>query len=280
MNKTAKAYFNENPLKNGVLKITTYNKTMNLEKLNEIKAKVASTDDPVTLKECVANTVLFADEIAKKSEEMEAAFADHKKLMEDAIKQKAEAEKLHESVKHEMEALKTKLQDMEDGHKAAESERKFNARMSKLEADYDMDDGCRAIVSKKISAMSDEDYASYEMDLQALMKEKSKTYKQELSEKLKAALAKTKEEDEAEAKKKKEMEAKTKEDEEEEEAEGSLIVALASASENPVDPLFNNVDPATIGSLKEQLKQSFGKDISIGNETLGELEVKRKKKLE
>lgn len=259
LNKTAKAYFDKNTLKNGVLKSTTSNNFMiNLEKLNEIKAKVASTDDPTALKESIANTVMFAEELAKKSEEMEAAFADHKKLMEEAQKQKADAEKLHESVKHEMEALKHKLNEMEEGHKAAESERKFNARMSKLEADYDMDDASKSHIAKDMAAMNDEEYASYEMKLSALMKEKSKTYKQELANKFLSSTH-VKKEDESEA---------------------SLIQAIASAKENIIDSTIDNTLNTNAKTLKEQMKEAFGVDVKIGGETIKDLNEKRKKSLE
>lgn len=337
MEKTAERYFEQNPIKNGVLKVTKHNNIMNIDKLKEIKATVEKSEDPVVLKEAVANTALFAEELAKKSELMEAAFADHKKLMEDALKQKDESEKMHEAVKKELEALKTKLQDMENTHKASEAERKFNARMSKLDAEYDMDESCRALISKDLKDMSDEDYANYEMKLGALMKEKSKTYKNELAEKLLRASKGLKaniethkdhglhkdvtkvgdpkdkkpeakdsddkegknDEEDYEAFKKKVGEnypelkdesmlkalfkaSKKMEDEEDEEdeAEANLIQALASANENPVDPLFNVTDAAKIPSLKELLKQSFGSDIKIAGQTVSELDAVRAKRLE
>jgi hypothetical protein len=259
-------------IENSVLNITTNKNTMNLK---EIQAKVTATNDPVELKECVANAILFAEAISKKSEEMEAATADHKKLMEDAIKHKMEAENLHANVKKEMEALKHKLSEMEEGHKASEAERKFNARMSKLEADYDMDEGSRAVVSKKMAAMSDEDYASYEMDLKALMKEKSKHYKQELSEKLKASLKHEEEEAEGKKKHKDSFEAK-KAKEDEDEAEAAL--ALASAKANIIDKDLDNAMSAAGKSLKEQFAEAFGGDVKIAGETVSALNEKIKNK--
>lgn len=259
MNQTAKIHFEKIHLKNGVLKTTTNNNM----KLEEIKAKVASNEDPSNLKECVANALLFAEEIAKKSEEMEAANANHHKVMEDALKAKKEAEDMHKSVKDEMEALKHKLEEMEAGQHAAESERKFNARMGKLEADYDMDDASRSHVAKDIQAMSDEDYASYEMKLGAFMKEKSKTYKNQLSEKLKAAL--------------KEEEAKKKETEAGKKIEIDPSIALASARENIVDAPIDNVSIETAKTMKEKMKEAFGTDVKVGGQTIKELnEIKAK----
>jgi hypothetical protein len=140
-----------------------------------------------------------------------------------------------------MEALQQKHSDMEECHNAAESERKFNARMSKLEADYDMDTESRTHIAKDIHNMSDEEYGSYEMKLSALMKEKSKTYKNQLSEKLKASL---KEEDAAKASKKKkedeEEDEKKKKEEDEKKKETEAKLALASARSNIVDSSFDN----------------------------------------
>lgn len=311
MQNAAIRYFEQNPIKNGVLKITKHNNIMNnLDKLKEIKATVEKTEDIVVLKEAIANTTLFAEELAKKSEEMEAAFADHKKLTEDALKQKAEAEKMHESVKKEFEAMKHKLEEMEADHKASEMEHKFNARMSKLDAEYDMDDACKGHIAKDIKAMTDEDYASYEMKLGALMKEKSKTYKNELAEKLKASLAtnlethkvvdpklstkkhtdvfkatnlethKVKKVDESTKQHADEFKGAKEDEDEEDEAEASLILAqaLASAGENPIDFLFNSNDTATIETLKQKLSTAFGKDIKLGGETIDELNIKIQKK--
>lgn len=275
LQKTAERYFSQNNLKNGVLKSTTHN-NMNIEQLNEIKAKVASTEDMSYLKEAIANVTLFAEEIAKKSEELEAAAAKHKKDAEDSAKHKMEAEKMHESVKHEMEALKNKLKEMEDCHMAAEKERKFNARMTKLEADYDMDVESRKHVASDIGNMSDEDYANYEMKLSALMKEKSKTYKNDLAKKLASSLqADKKDQDEMEAKKKEAEEKKKSE-----EAEAAIKLALASATAHPTDPAMDIIGNMEFKSLKDILKASISKDVLVGGETVGDLETKRKKKLE
>lgn len=238
---------NKNTIKNGVLESTSNNNIMNfLEKLNEAKAKVATTEDPAVLKETFAHMGdFFAAEIAKKSEELVAHDKKHKEIVDDAMKAKEDAQKTHDSVKKELEALRAKLKEMDDAHAAAEAERKFNARMEKLSAEYDMDEGCMAYVANKIKAMDDGAYADYENEAKIVMKEKSKAYKAELHEKMKAATAST--------------------------VQVDPKVAIASAVANPVNPpILNSLEDMT-KSMKEKMKEAFGTDVSVGGKTLKKL---------
>lgn len=272
----------ENNLKNGVLKTTNDNNIMKIEKLTELKASLAKGEDAAYLKESFANAILFAEELAKESEKMVVAAEKEKKEKETLEATKKEIEASHASLKKEYEALVKKVKDMEDEGKMKAAKEKFQARMSKLEAKYDMDDGCRAFIASDIKDLDDEEYASYEQKMDAFMKEKSKTYKNELAEKMKAALSK-KNDDSDKKDDKKDDEKKDDEKKDETDAEMDEVMASAKNNEQDTSKTDKEISKPNIDlgrkSLKDQYKEAFGSDIKIGGVTLNELEKERQEKL-
>lgn len=236
-------------------KYSVLNKTekniMDITKFKELAQTVKTSEDVGFIKEAVANAALFADEIAKKSEELFKNAEASKNLVAILEAQKKEVEASNLEAKKEMEALKEKLQAMHDMHLAAEKEAKFSDRMNCMVDIFSFTDEEKAAIAKRIKAMDDDSFAEYLTESKMLMKEKTKAFKNEQAAKMKDLISSV--------------------------SKGGKVdinfdEVIGSAKDNPInkDIIDNSLDTSV--SLKERMKAAFAKDFKIGNQTLEEIE--------
>lgn len=178
-------------------KIINMNLTLE-EIVSALKTALSEKSEaPKFTEEAVASISLkIADSIKQKNEEMKAEIASAE---EAKMKAFAEAEQLKKDLEKNSEILKettAKLAELENKIAEKAYQELYSARMSTLDAEYDLEDVDRQFLAKEVSALdsSDESFASYKEKIAVLFRHKSKAFKTDqekaFQEKLEAELAK------------------------------------------------------------------------------------------
>ncbi len=219
---------------------------MNLSELKQSLAAVKTVEDLPT---AVANVALFADAIAKASEQM----ASERKTAQDAA---TAAQASVDQIKADLAALTKTHNEMVAAQQAIAAEAKFNDHMSAVEATFDLDDEVRAeIVSEVKACETDESFAKWIASAKKKMKGFIKKKKADNDE------------DKKDGGKDEDTEAK---------AALAAKTALASAAAAIVDAPVNH-DFEAAKSLQETYQATFAKNISIGGVKVSDLTNKAKK---
>jgi uncharacterized secreted protein with C-terminal beta-propeller domain len=221
---------------------------MTLDDLKTLQASVQSSDKLEDLKTAFANVALFAEEIAKASEQMALA----RKAAEETA---ATAKTSLEEVKAQLAALATQHNELVAAQAAAAADKLYQERMASVAEAFVFDDETRAEIIPEIKACAD-DAAFVKWMTRA-----KKLYKGWLKAEKAPPFEKKDEKKDEEDKK----------HEEEEECAKAAQLALASAAAKVVDaPVTNALDlDASKGlSLKEKLMAVASKNIRIGGKTV------------
>ncbi|MDP3793963.1 MAG: hypothetical protein Q8R07_04405 [Candidatus Uhrbacteria bacterium] len=225
---------------------TSIPKSMTLDDLKTLQASVQSSDKLEDLKTAFANVALFAEEIAKASEQMA--------LARKAAEETAATTKISlEEVKAQLAALATQHNELVAAQAAAAAEQLYQERMASVSEAFAFDDDTRAEIVSEIKACAD-DAAFVKWMARA-----KKLYKGWLKAE-KAPPFEKKDED------------KEKEDKKhEEECAKAAQIALASAAAKEVDAAVTNsldLDATKTLSLKEKFMAVAAKNIRIGGKTV------------
>jgi hypothetical protein len=212
--------------------------TSNWNEFSKLEESVASTKISEIWKTGLKEASdKFVAEISAK----DAALA---KTQEEAAKAVAEVE----VVKASYNKVMAELDAIKQGIKAQMDQEAYSARMCEMEDEYDLDDEDRKVVASEIMGMDDETYAGYKNKFASFAKFKSKKFKAQMEEEMRAKCMKEIQEKAAAATST--ASTKTKEEIAEE--------ALASAKANPGFVPAPHTD--TQVSLLDKYSAAFGKD--------------------
>lgn len=219
---------------------------MNLADLKQAIAKVKTIED---LPAAIANTALFAEEIARASEESAAT----RKTAEEAA---AAATKKAEEVAAQLATLQQEHATMKAEQAAAAAAVKYQERMATIDEVFTLDDEIKAEIIPEVKACADD--ASFDKWLskaKKMMKEKTKDF------------IKKKKDDECAA--------AAAGDTDEAKAAKAAQEALASANANPTDaPIHGGATTGGNKSLKDQYAEAFAGGILVGGTSVSELNKK------
>ena len=162
-------------------------------KLERIYMKITKIEDITDslLKEATASSVVefIAEEIKKANE----AFIADKTEKENELK--AANEKIvsvtteHEVVKKQVQELSEKLSSLEAEKEVKAKEEAFNIRMTALDEEFDLDEEDRKVIASDIKDLNEETFSAYKEKMSVLMKEKKKSYKKAMAEKMQKEMA-------------------------------------------------------------------------------------------
>ena len=171
---------------NEVLNVNLDRKNYNIMKITKIEDITDSL-----LKEATASSVVefIAEEIKKANE----AFIADKTEKENELK--AANEKIvsvtteHEAVKKQVQELSEKLSSLEAEKEVKAKEEAFNIRMTALDEEFDLDEEDRKVIASDIKDLNEETFSAYKEKMSVLMKEKKKSYKKAMAEKMQKEMA-------------------------------------------------------------------------------------------
>lgn len=190
--------------KNDVIYLKSEETFMKKEEVIQlIEEAVASSDSSkLFTEESVANTTAkIADAIIESNkkfiEQKEEAEAKVKEAEEKSLKQEKQISSLEEKIQETSAALEKAMQkitDFEEKEKEALAKEQFNSRMSKIDEKFELSDKDREVIASQISSISsEEDFLSFEGNLEILMNQKLKSVIKEQKDladnKLKEAVA-------------------------------------------------------------------------------------------
>ena len=241
-------------------------KTMKIEKFEQLEADWAE----IRKLETAASVVDFvkaiqngSEEYAKKLEERESAL----KLAEEA---KANSEKALQETQEVLAQVKKELEEIRAAQEAETLAQTFQARMSAIDNEFDLDDEDRQLIASDIKDLDDESFAKYMSKCKKLMSGKMKKAQKAQMEK---EMEDEMEDEECEAAKTKEHTKEMQKQQKEAKKEAEMVkAAIASVSENQDQTKVPNtisVEP----SLFEQMQAAFAESFKINGEP-----VSRKKK--
>jgi len=165
------------------------NANLELEKEKSVKIrksmKITKIEDLTdeAMKEIAASSV--REFLSDKVQEFAVQYKQDSENKEKELQAKEEAHKAllaeHEALKTQTAELKSTLDSIQAQALARENQEKLNARMSDLEATYELGAEDVAIITKKVAGLSDEDYTALASELAVLLKEKNKEYRKSLA---------------------------------------------------------------------------------------------------
>lgn len=145
--------------------------TLTMDKIEKIEKVEQITDENLVNIKASAVIEFIDSELTKASEQYAKEIKEKQEAIEAAVlKSEADAKKLKE--------LEDKVTELVNVQAAKEAEELFNARMSSLDEEYELDDDSRAIVAKQIKDLSVESYDVWAADFAKLNK-KSKKVKED-----------------------------------------------------------------------------------------------------
>ncbi len=222
--------------------VSPSNPTTSPMNLSELKQSLASVK---TVDEAVANVTLFADAIAKASEQLVV----ERTAAQDAAKA---AQASVDQIKADLAALTKTHNEIVAAQTAKAAEAAFNDRMNSVEATFDLDDEVRAEIVPEITSCADD--AAFAKWMTSAKK------------KMKGFI-----------KKKADDKAKADDDGDTDAAKATLAAktALASAAANLVDAPLRQDFEAT-ATLAEQMQSTFAANITIGGVKVKDIAQKKK----
>lgn len=143
------------------------------------------------LKEATASSVVefIAEEIKKANEQFVAEKTEKENELKAANEKIATVNAEHEAVKKQVEELSQKLASLESEKEAKAKEETFNMRMTSFDEEYDLEDEDRKVIAKAIKDLDEKAFEEYKETLAVLMKEKKKSYKKAMAEKMQKEMA-------------------------------------------------------------------------------------------
>ena len=162
-------------------------------KKERIYMKITKIEDITDslLKEVTASSIVdFVAEELKKANE---TFLAEKSAQENELK--AANEKIvsvtteHEAVKKQVQELSEKLSSLEAEKEVKAKEEAFNIRMTALDEEFDLDEEDRKVIASDIKDLNEETFSAYKEKMSVLMKEKKKSYKKAMAEKMQKEMA-------------------------------------------------------------------------------------------
>lgn len=142
--------------------------TAKVEVKNFVIAKLEDITDE-NLKEIKANVIVdFINSEIKKANDTWVTERAEKETFIEAQKQE------NINLKSTIEALNTKVTELENKIVSAENQEKFNQRMNSFEVEFDLTDEDRGILASDIKDLNDEAFEAYAKKMKVLMKDKAK----------------------------------------------------------------------------------------------------------
>jgi len=199
------------------------------------------------LKEATASSVVefIAEEIKKANETFLADKSEKENELKAANEKIATVTAEHETVKKQVTELSEKLAALEAEKEAKAKEETFNIRMASFDEEYDLEDEDRKVIAKAVKDLDEKAFEEYKETLAVLMKEKKKSYKKAMSEKMQKEMAKAEEIKASETP----VEATTQE-----------VVEQAVDNGAKASTEIPNSAPAAQPSVKEKYAAAFGFD--------------------
>lgn len=229
--------------------------TMELEQIiSELKAGLEKQPAVEFSEEAVASiSAKIADSIKLKNEQIQAEI---EAAQQEKVAAVAQAEQLKKDLDENNLKLSetiSQLNELKNILSTQAAQETYNARMSFIDSEYDLDDIDRNFLAKELSSLenTDEAFASYKEKLAVIYRHKSKAFKSEqekiFQDRVEAELAKKLSQATASVV----VNEKTVE----------LETALANAKqEEPVIPVQNIAPTEETVSWKDKLKKAFSKD--------------------
>jgi len=228
---------------------TSHEEELNVKK-ERIYMKITKIEDitDALLKEVTASSVsdFIAEELKKASDQFTAEKAEKDNELKAANEKISTVTAEHEAVKKQVEELSQKLASLEAEKEAKAKEETFNMRMASFDEEYDLEDEDRKVIAKAIKDLDEKSFQDHKETLAVLMKEKKKSYKKAMSDKMqKEKTAKAEE---------------TKASETTIEATTQEVVEQAVDNGAKASIEIPNSAPAAQPSVKEKYASAFGFD--------------------
>jgi len=235
----------------------------NMKNLQELKEKLASANTkPEDLQQICAGAIEIADAITKKSEELYAQLEAEKNRSAEIEKTRAEAQAANDTLAKSVADLQKQLSEIKAAQDAAAAELKFDERMAEINEEFDLADDERALIIDEVKSLDDEAYAAWMTKAKKLMKEKSKSFKKEQSDK-----QKDKNEKMCSALAAKGIKVTMDEND-------LIKEVIASAQSNVVSTPITNVVEVNSQSLADRVREEFINNMSIGGKKIAEYKKK------
>jgi len=171
---------------------TSQEDNLNVKK-ERIYMKITKIEDITDslLKEATASSVVefIAEEIKKANEQFVAEKTEKENELKAANEKIAAVNAGHEVVKKQVEELSQKLASLEAEKEVKAKEETFNMRMTSFDEEYDLEDEDRKVIAKAIKDINEKSFEEYKETLAVLMKEKKKSYKKAMAEKMQKEMA-------------------------------------------------------------------------------------------
>ena len=165
-------------------------KTMETEKLIDkleslLTQEVEKNDfSPQEAVASIGNVV--SEAIREKNEEYKQQLAEAETEKEKLLEAQAELESSVEGLKEQLASAKEQLENIEKANLERESQELFNARMDKVNEEYDLSDEDRQILASEVKDLdsSDESFDTYQEKLSVVWKHKNKAHLEEIKKEM------------------------------------------------------------------------------------------------
>lgn len=208
------------------------------------------------LKEVTATAVVdfIAEEIKKASDKFTAEKVEKENELKAANEKATTLATEQEAVKKQLEELNQKLAALEAEKAAKIQEETFNMRMASFDEEYDLEDEDRKVIAKTIKDLDEKAFEEHKETLAVLMKEKKKSYKKAMTEKMQKAKAEEVKTEEVKAEEVKASEAPAQVPTTQEVVEQAVDNGAKASTEIP------NSAPAAEPTIREKYAKAFGLD--------------------
>ena len=228
---------------------TSHEEELNVKK-ERIYMKITKIEDitDALLKEATASSVaeFISEELKKASDQFVSEKAEKENELKAANEKISTVTAEHEAVKKQVEELSQKLASLEAEKEAKAKEETFNMRMASFDEEYDLEDEDRKVIAKAIKDLDEKSFEDHKETLAVLMKEKKKSYKKAMSDKMQKEKAEKSEE--------------TKASETPVQATTQEVVEQAVDNGAKASIEIPNSAPAAQPSVKEKYASAFGFD--------------------
>ena len=227
-------------------------------KKERIYMKITKIEDITDnlLKEVTASSVVefIAEEIKKANDQFTAVKAEKENEIKVANDKAASLATEQEAVKKQLEEVSQKLAALEAEKAAKAQEETFNMRMASFDEEYDLEDEDRKVIAKTIKDLDEKAFEEHKETLAVLMKEKKKSYKKAMTEKMQKAKAEEVKTEEAKVEEVKASEAPAPVATTQEVVEQAVDNGAKASTEIP------NSAPAAEPTIREKYAKAFGLD--------------------
>jgi len=157
---------------------------MKIENITDINDESLQTLKASAIHEYIQESLKDASEkFTSEKQEKEDALAEANEKHEGLLKE-------HETLKAELESVKEKLASLETEKVEREMLEQFNQRMASFDERYDLTDEDRKVLASQVKDLSEEDFASFDKNMEVLLSSKVKTEEtEEVVEEVEASVA-------------------------------------------------------------------------------------------